>query len=133
MSILQKLKDATVPSIYSSVASVGLFYVLIDSNIGSSIAIGNMAVPIWAAVAGSGFIGAEIGNLLTDFVGDKIPILDNFESVQKTIVPAGLAGLSTWFVMRTLISPDVHMRDSIIIGAGGNLIGQTLYDNMQKM
>lgn len=131
MSIIQKLKNATVPSVYSSIASLGLYYVLVDNDLNVQVPLGNMVVPAWAAVGVSSFIGAEIGSLATEFVAPKIPMLKDFEGVEKTVVPAALAGLSTYLVMKTLVSPDIHMRDSIIIGAGGNLIGQTLYDNMQ--
>lgn len=131
MSILQKLKNATIPSVYSSVASLGLYYVLVDSNLTMQVPFGNMQLPVWAAVGGASFIGAEIGMLATEFIAPKIPLIKDFEGIEMTVVPAALAGLSSWLVMRTLISSDVHLRDSIIIGAGGNLIGQTLYDNMR--
>lgn len=131
MSIIQKLKNATIPSIYSSAASLGLYYVLIDNNLSMQVPLGNMLVPAWAAVSVSSFIGAEIGSLATEFIAPKVPMFKDFEGIEKTVIPAGLAGLSTFLVMRTLISSEIHMRDSIIIGAGGNLIGQTLYDNMK--
>lgn len=130
MSIIQKLKDATVPSIYSSVASLGLYYVLVDSNLSASVPLGNMVVPTWAAVGTASFLGSELGSLATEFVAPKIPMLKDFEGLEKTALPAALAGLSTWLVMRTLISPETDMKNAVIIGAGGNLIGQSLYNNM---
>ena len=131
MSIVQKLKNATIPSIYSSVASLGLYYALVDNNLSLQVPLGNQMVPAWAAVSASAFIGAEIGSLATEFIAPKIPLVKDFEGIEMTVVPAALAGVSTWLVMKTLISPEINIRDSIIVGAGGNLIGQTLYNNMK--
>lgn len=128
MSILEKLKDASIPSLYASGASLALYYFMIDSNISMKVPVGNMEVPIWAAIGGASFIGSEIGNLATEFIIPRIPVLKDFEIVEKTLVPAALSGLSSFLVMRTLISPDVVFKDSFIIGAGGQLIGSNLYN-----
>lgn len=132
MSILQKLKNATIPSIYTSVASVGLYYVLIDNNLNHQVPFANMQLPTWAAVGAASFLGSEIGSLVTEFVAPKIPLVKNFEGIEMAIIPAAVSGLSTWLVMKTLISPDTEFKNAFLIGAGGGLAGQTLYDSMNK-
>lgn len=131
MSIIQKLKDATIPSVYSSVASLGLYYVLIDGNLSMSIPFANTTLPAYGAILGASFIGAEVGSLATEFVAPKIPVLKDFQGVESMVVPATMAGLSTFLAMRMLISPETELKQSFIIGAGGSLIGQNLY-NMAK-
>lgn len=131
MSIIQKLKDSTIPSVYSAAASLGLFYVLVDNNLTMKVPFGNMQLPVYAAVGGASFIGSELGMLLTDYVAPKVPMIKDFEGVEKTILPAALAGASSWIVMKTLISSETDFKQAFIIGAGGNMIGQTLYDNMK--
>lgn len=127
MSIIQKLKDATIPSLYASAASVGLYYVLIDKDISSKVPFMNQTIPVWAAVAGSSFIGGEIGSLLTEYVGPKIPMLQEGGEI---IIPPAMAGISTWLAMRTLISENTEFKNAFLIGAGGNFIGDTIYARM---
>lgn len=126
--MLQKLKDATIPSLYSSAASLGLYYVMVDSNMTMQIPFANMSLPVWGAIGAASFIGAELGNLATEFVAPKIPVIENFESIEKVVVPASLSGLGTYIVMRTLISAETDLKQSFLIGAGGSLVGGALYN-----
>lgn len=128
MSIIQKLKDATVPSIYSSVASLGLYYVMVDGNLTMKVPFALTELPIYGAILGSSFIGSEIGSLATEFVAPKIPLVKDFEGLEMMAVPAALSGLSTWLAMKMLISSETEFKQAFIIGAGGNLIGQNIYN-----
>ena len=128
MSIIQKLKDATIPSIYSSVASLGLYYVLVDGNLTMKVPFANTELPIYGAILGASFIGSEVGSLATEFVAPKIPLIKDFEGVEQMVIPAALSGLSTYLAMRMLISSETDFKQAMLIGAGGNLIGQNIYN-----
>lgn len=127
MSILQKLKDSTIPSAFSAVAGVGVYYLLVDGDLTSSVPFANMNLPVWGAVAGSVFIGSEVGELLNSFVVPKIPYIKDLTDETSMVIPPVSAGLSTYLAMRLLISSETEFKNSFIIGAGANLVGQLAY------
>jgi hypothetical protein len=127
MSIIQKIKNATVPSVFSAGASLGIYYVLIDGNLSMEVPFANMQLPIWAAVGGASFIGAELSSLVTEFVVPKIPVIKDLSSEISAIVPPVVSGLSTYAVMRGLISEQTEFKNSFLIGAGGDLVGKYAY------
>lgn len=126
MSIVQKLKDATVPSALAAVAGVGIYYVMTGQNLNDKIPFATTMLPEWAAVGGAVFIGAEVGSLLTEFVGNK---LGGGEYISM-IVPPALSGLSVYGVMSQLISADTTFSGAFIVGAGGDIAGKYIYGMM---
>lgn len=130
MSIIQKLKNATIPSIFSAGASLGIYYIAVDSNLSGDVPFAGTTLPTWAAVGGASFLGAEVGQILTDLVGNKIPLLDRFEGIEKAIIPPIMSGLSTFGVMKGLISSETDFKTALIVGAGGDLIGKYAYAAM---
>lgn len=128
MSIAQKLKDSTIPSIYSAASSLALFYIFVDGNLTMNVPFANTSLPIYGAVGASSFIGSEIGHLTTDFALGKIPIIKDFEGIEKNVVPAALSGLATWAIMKTLISGETEFKSAFLVGAGGSIIGNNLYN-----
>ena len=127
MSILEKLKDATIPSVFSAGAAVGLFYVFVDKNLSIDIPFANTNLPLWAAIGGASFIGAELGQLGTEFLGPKIPMMEKFEGVEKAVIPPVMSGLATYLSIRTLISENTDFMRAFLIGSGGDILGKYAY------
>lgn len=131
MSIVSKLKEATIPSIYSGIASTAIYYTFIDNDMSAQIPFLNTSIPTWAGIAGTSFIGSEIGHLLDEFVIEKIPVLKDNSILENNVAPALLAGLGTYGTMMLTISKDTSLSQALMVGAGGSLIGNGLYSRMK--
>ena len=124
MSVVQKIKDATIPSVYAGVAGVGLYYLFIDNNLSAQTFILGKEVPTWAAISTSVFVGAQAGGVLTEFAIPKIPVLKDMEGSLANILPAVTAGLSTFGAMYLLNSDQVPLGTAFALGAGSDVIGK---------
>lgn len=131
MSIVSKLKEATIPSLYSGVASTALYYAFIDNDMGEQIPFLNMNIPTWAGIAATSFIGSEVGHLLDEFVVEKIPVLKDSSILENNVAPALLAGLGTYGAMALTVSKNTSLPQALMLGAGGSLIGNGLYSRMK--
>lgn len=124
MTILNKLREATIPSLYAAAGSVGLYYFMVDSDLTRTAEILNVDVPTWVAVSLAVFTGAEIGALIDEFVIPKIPVLKEFKTEEAFILPALGAGLGTIATMMLLVSDQSNPAQAFILGTGGAVIGQ---------
>lgn len=123
MSIVQKLKDATIPSVYAAVAGVGIYYLTINQNLGDKVPFANTLLPEWAAIGGSVFLGAELGSILTEFVGPKI----GAGELADKVLPPVMTGASVYLVMSQLISENTNMGAAFLVGAGADVAGKYVY------
>lgn len=128
MSIIEKLKDATIPSLFAGVASVGVYYILIDGSLTAQVPFMNTTIPVYGAIAGATFVGAEIGELITQSgLLNNIPMIKDVQGIERGVLSPVTSGLGTWLAMRTLISPETDFKNAFIIGAGGDFVGKYAY------
>jgi hypothetical protein len=127
MSIIEKIKSTTVPSLFTAAASVGVFYFVVDDQLTIDIPFAGAMLPAGVVVAASAFIGNTIGNIASDFVAPHLP-LESLQGLEKTLLPASMAGLGTYAAMALLVSTEIKFMDTFIVGGGGSLIGQQLYN-----
>lgn len=132
-SIVEKLKNVFVPSLFAGAASAGLYYLLIDHDISTDVPFAGMDVPVWAAVAGSSAIGTMIGEVASEFITPMITKSETLQGLEHTVLPPALAGLGSYLAFRFLVSDQTSITNALIIGAGGSVVGgyvsNTMYGN----
>lgn len=124
MSIAEKLKQATIPSIFAAGASVALYYAMIDQNLSAQTYILGKEVPTLLAVSSSVFVGAEVSSILVETVVPMIPLLKDAEGMLSNIIPPLTTGLSVYGAFYLLNSDQVNMTSSVLLGAGSDVIGK---------
>lgn len=130
MSIIEKLKATIIPSAFAAAAGTGIYYAFVDDDLTSKIAVAGMAVPIGAVVAGTIFLGNSLGDIVTEFVVPHLPESGELKKIQDIALPPAMAGIATYAVMTTLVSDQTSLKNSLLIGAGGSVIGQYAYSYM---
>jgi len=130
MSVLQKLKDATVPSAMTGLLSVPLYYFFISKDVMENIPIGGMEIPVWGAIGGSVFVGSEIGALLSEYVAPKIPVIKDLQSESNMLVPAISSGVGAIAAFNLLISSNTNNMQAFALGAGSNVVSQLVYSKL---
>ena len=126
-STLEKLKKVFVPSVFAGAASVGVYYLLVDSDLSASVPFGGMNLPVWGAVAGSVTLGNMVGEVASEFITPMITKNMTFAKVEDAILPPALAGLGSYLAFRLLVSDQTSLVNAVIIGAGGSVAGKYVY------
>lgn len=124
MSIAEKLKQATIPSLFAAGASVALYYAIIDQNLSAQTYILGKEVPTWLAVSTSVFVGAEVSSILVETLVPKIPVLKDAEGMLSNIIPPVTTGLSVYGAFYLLNSDQVNMTSAVLLGAGSDIVGK---------
>jgi hypothetical protein len=130
MSIAEKLKNSTVPSLYTAAIGTGLYYTMIDNDLSSQLPFFGATIPTWVGVSLSTGLGSTVGHVLNEFVISKIPALKDDGLLEKDIAPALISGLATYGVMTTAISKDTSLAQGVLLGSVSSLAGNALYKRM---
>ena len=127
LSIVDKLKNALIPSAFAGAASVGVYYIIAGQDLSGTVPFASFEVPIWGAVAGSSALGTLGGEILTEFVLPMIPKNQEFAQIEEHVIPPVAAGLTTYAAMNLLVSSNTSFINAFIIGSGGSVGGKYLY------
>lgn len=121
---MDKLKQIIVPSLISSIASVGIYKFVLGEDLQTDIPFMNYSLPAYQVVGMSSLIGSVAGEFLSDVVIPAVPKLDALGSVQDMILPPSIAGLTTYGTLRILVSEDASFKNGFLLGASSNIVGK---------
>lgn len=125
--ILDTVKKVFVPSIFTGIGSIGIYYLLVDSDLGVQIPLGSMSLPAWAVVGGSATVGNMIGEVASEVITPMIAGKGSYQKYEDAILPPVLSGLGTYLVFKMFVSDQTSLVNSILIGAGGSVAGKYIY------
>ena len=129
-SVVEKLKDALVPSALGGAVSVGSYYFLVDNDLSRPLPFVGTSVPTWAAIGVSSAIGGLAGSVLTEFILPYIPQNSMFAKAEDLVIPPTMAGIGSVVAMKGLIDSRVAIWPSFLVGATGEIGGQYIYHTM---
>ena len=131
-SITEKLKDELIPSLASGAVGVLASSFLLGVDIGTTLPVGSLNLPAWAAIGGVITASDLVAYASHDWVLEKIPAIHGFATYENKLLAPVLSGLATYALFVTAVSPDTSLTNSILLGAGSTIVGNyaavTLHD-----
>jgi hypothetical protein len=126
-SISDKLKDEIIPSLFSSVVGIAGASIIMGVDLKSELSLFGRVVPTWAAVGGV-ILGADlIAYASHDFVLEKIPSIQEYANYENRILAPLLSGTGTYVLFAGLVSSNVALFNSFLLGAGSSVVGRYAY------
>lgn len=127
MSLEKKLKDSIMPSLYSGVAGVAIYFAMYDKDLLTPLPLGPIEVPTALAVGATVMVGNMIGETISHFALPMISQYGVAQAIEENVIPPLFASVGSYLAMRTLVSDETYLIPSAIIGGGGSVAGKYVY------
>ena len=126
---MEKVKQVLVPSLFSAGASLIIYKYLLGEELSEPVPfMGSMSYPAYIVVGASSMVGSISGELLSDVVIPKIPVIESLKSVQEFLLPPSITGLTTYGALRVLVSEETSFKNGFLLGAGSSVLGKYAYN-----
>lgn len=131
-TLLEKLKDESIPSMVAGGLGTIASSFLLGVDISQNVKIFNVSMPLYVAITGT-IAGADfIAKASHDYVLEKLPALQSIATYENRLATPLISGVSTYALFYTVLSPDVSMVNSMLLGAGSTIAGQYAYDMIEN-
>jgi hypothetical protein len=127
-SLMEKLKDEAVPSLLAGGIGVIASNQLMGVDLGSSVNILNLNMPIWVAIGGTIAGANALSYALHDQILERIPSIQSFANYENKLLAPVTAGLGTYGVFRLGVSSETSLMNSFLLGGGSSITAKYAYD-----
>lgn len=124
---MQKVREVLAPSAIGAVASVLIYKYILKDDLDIDIDFLGMSLPSYQVIGAVSLGGNILGEFVSDVLIPMIPKVNAIESVQEKVVPPLISGLTTFGLMRTLVSEYTYFYEATAVSAIGSAVGKYTY------